>query len=105
NGVRVAVDQPWKKNHALCVYDKGLLSFGWIMVRTDIGDHSILDPDGLLLDKLSCENIEDGAIGNHRIRSDVTQGHLAEVFSLFHILHGRFHNKDEDPCQSFDTAA
>jgi hypothetical protein len=69
------------------------------LVRTDIGDASVLDPDGLLFDKLSRENIENGTIGDHRIRSDIAKGYLAQFFSLFRIIHGRPYNKRNDPCQ------
>jgi len=49
----------------------GFLVLGRIMIRTDIGNHSILDPDGLLINKLSCENVEEDTVGDDRIRGNI----------------------------------
>jgi hypothetical protein len=50
----------------------GFLVSSGVMIGSDIGDHSILDPDGLLLNKLSCENVEEDTVGDNRIRRDIS---------------------------------
>jgi len=42
-----------------------------MMIRAHIGDHSILDPDGLFLNKLSGEHIEEDTIGDKGIRRNI----------------------------------
>ena len=90
----MSFDQSGEKRHTICIDHLCFTVLLWIMIRTHIGNPSILDPDGLFLDKLSGENIEEDAIGDDRIRRDIAQSNFTEDLSFLYFLHTRFHSKN-----------
>jgi len=65
----VAINQSRKQNHCVCVYRYGLLALGKIGSATDVGNASILDPEGLAFDKLPRKRIEESPIDENGIRA------------------------------------
>ena len=67
--VGVAFDQSRKENHPIRVDRHGLLALGKIGRRPYIENSSVLDPNGLALDKLFGKGVEESTIDENGIRT------------------------------------
>jgi hypothetical protein len=67
--VSVAFNQSGKENHPIRVYGSCLLTLRKIGRRTHVGNSSVLDPNGLALDKLFGKSIEESTIEENGIQA------------------------------------
>src|SRR4030067_2175465 len=89
----MSLDESRKKNHPIRI-DEFCSAVLWrVMVRTDIGNHPVFDPDRLVLDKFPGKRIEQNAMGKDRIRCDTAQGNITQDFSFPDLSGAKCHNK------------
>src|SRR3990172_4360108 len=89
----MTLDESRKKNHPIGI-DAFCSTVLWkIMVRPDIGNPPVLDPDRLVLDKFPGKRIEQDAMGKDRIRCDTAQGNITQDFSFPDLFGATCHSK------------
>jgi hypothetical protein len=86
-GVGVAFNQSGKENHPIRIDGSCLLTLRKIGRRTDISNEPILNPNGLVFDKLSGQGVKEGRLGENSIRRNGARKDFVKIHPLVHLFH------------------